>query len=67
MHLYDPWKASMQWIKHPYTQHKGFSMRTENEISTRCSVIQKEGYCELSQVSHAAPLFPSDKQFERCE
>jgi hypothetical protein len=21
----------------------------------------------LSQVSHAAPLFPSDKQFERCE
>jgi hypothetical protein len=21
----------------------------------------------VSQVSHAAPLFPSDKQFERCE
>jgi len=22
---------------------------------------------DISQVSHAAPLFPSDKQFERCE
>jgi hypothetical protein len=23
--------------------------------------------CYISQVSQAAPLFPSDKQFERCE
>ena len=42
----------MQWWinQHSYTQQKGFSMPTENEILTgwSFSIIQKEGYCKLN-------------------